>query len=79
MKQIFQFPIPPRKEKYLKEEKRDILAEMYIAIYGQENVAHVPLHYEEFRDLKVFEKKTYISRSSTIIAAWPSPSGILFA
>ena len=48
MKQIFQFPIPPGKEKYLKEEKRDILAEMYIAIY------------EEFRDLKVFEK-TYFN------------------
>ena len=60
MKQIFQFPIPPCKEKYLKEEKRDILAEMYIAIYSQENVAHVPLHYEEFRDLKVFEK-TYFN------------------
>ena len=33
---------------------------MYIAIYSQENVAHVPLHYEEFRDLKVFEK-TYFN------------------
>lgn len=62
--------------------KEDKLAEMYAAIYGEENLVHVPLRYEEFHEIKIFEK-TYISsksrstRSSSILAVWPTPSGIL--
>ena len=75
-------PVPPGHEEYMREEVRNVLKEMYEAIYGVENVVHVPLQYVEFRDLKVFDK-TFISeksrskKSSAIIAAWPSITGIL--
>lgn len=75
-------PIPPGHEKYMREEVRDTLSEMYAAIYGFENVVHVPLQYTEFHDVQVFDK-TYISvksrstKSPAVLAAWASPSGII--
>ena len=74
--------VPPRREKYIREKVCDMLKEMYCALYGVENIVHVPLLYVEFTNIKVFNK-TYLSEISTaekspaIIAAWPSVSGIL--
>ena len=52
-------PLPPGREKYMREEVRDILSETYAALYGIEIVAHIPLQYIEFLDVQVFAK-TYI-------------------
>jgi hypothetical protein len=48
-----QQPVPPGQEKYFTEEYRDTLSEMYHAIYGKENVLHVPLHYEAYREVQI--------------------------
>lgn len=77
----FHQPVTPGKEKFLTEQKRNLLAEMYSTIYGQ-GVTHIPLRYEEFREVKVFEEvytsaKSKSTRSSVIVAVWPSPLGIL--
>ena len=75
-------PVPPGREKYMREEVRDMLKEMYDILYGIENVVHVPLQYVEFSNVKVFNK-TYLSeksrakKSPAIIAAWSSVSDIL--
>jgi len=64
------------------EEVRDTLHEMYATLYGDDNVIHVPLRYEEFREVNVFCKtftseKSRSSKSPIVLAVWPSPSGIL--
>ena len=81
-KLCFHHPVIPGREKYLTEEARDALAEMYSTIYGAQNVLHVPLYYEEFREVKLFQNtytssKSRSTRSATVAAIWPSPSGIL--
>lgn len=78
----FQQLIPPGKEKLFSEDSRDLLREMYDAIYGKEKVLQVPLHYQEYREIKIFDRtysscKSRTSRSAAIIAVWPSLSGIL--
>ena len=78
----FHHPILPGHEKYLPEEARDVLTEMYSVLYGSENVVHVPLRYEEFRSVEVFNEmytsvKSRTTKSAAIVAAWPSPGGIL--
>ena len=55
---------------------------MYATLYGQDNIAHIPLRYVEYHEVKALETvfisaKSRSTRSSTIIAVWPSPSGIL--
>ena len=69
-------------EKFMIEEKRNFRTEMYSEIYGKENIVHVPLRHEVFREMKIFEKlyisaKSRSSRSHAIVGVWPSPSGIL--
>lgn len=81
-KQEFQIPILPAKERYLHEDKREMLTTMYAAIYGNENIVHVPLHYEEYREVEIhgttyISAKSRSSRSSSIVAVWPSPRGVL--
>ena len=78
----FHHPILPGHEKYLPEEARDVLTEMYSVLYGLENVVHVPLRYEEFHSVEVFNEmytsvKSRTTKSAAIVAAWPSPGGIL--
>lgn len=77
----FHHPVIPGREKYLTEEAREALAEMYSTIYGAQNV-HVPLYYEEFCEVKLCQNtytssKSRSTRSATIAAIWPSPSSIL--
>ena len=81
-KYSFQQPLTPIREKYFTEIVRDALNDMYCAIYGKEFVVQVPLRYEEFYQLKIFKSvlstsKSRSSKSTAVIAAWPSPSGIL--
>ena len=78
----FHHPIPPGREKYLPEEARELLTEMYSVLYGLEKVVHVPLRYEQFHSVEVFNEMytsagSRTTRSAAIIAAWPSPGGIL--
>ena len=81
-KYAFQTPLSPRREKYFTEASRDALSNMYTAIYGKENVVKVPLRYEEFYQLQVLQSyfsssKSRTSRSAAVLAARPSPCGIL--
>ena len=78
----FQTPLAPRREKYFTEAKRDDLYGMYSVLYGKESIVNVPLRYEEFYQLEVFQymlssSKSRTSKSAAVIAAWPSPCGIL--
>ena len=75
-------PLPPGHEKYMEEEVKYTLHEMYATLYGDDNVIHVPLRYEEFREVNIFRKtftseKSRSSKSPIVLAVWASPSGIL--
>lgn len=70
----------PLHEKIFSETTRDKLYNTYSKIYSAESVKHVPLRYEEFRQLEVFgqiytSSKCRSHRSNTIMAIWPSITG----
>ena len=72
----------PGREKFMIECDREALLKMYTALYGAENVDHVPLRYTQFIQVQIFEQtytsaKSRTSRSSGIIATWPYLAGIL--
>lgn len=46
------------------KEVRDTLSEMYVAIYGRENLIHVPLRYV---DIKVFEKMKNLGQQNHLL------------
>ena len=43
IKQSFQHIIPPGREKFMMHHQREDLTKMYQALYGHQNVLHVPL------------------------------------
>ena len=47
-------PVPPGREKFMMEGEKVALSEMYSAIYGSQNVDHVPLCYTQFLQVKTF-------------------------
>ena len=55
----YQEPVPPGHEKYMREEVRDMLKEMYDVLYGMDNVVHIPIEYVQFSNIKIFDK-TYL-------------------
>ena len=64
------------------DHQRKDLTPMYHAIYGAENVVHIPLRCTEYNQIKVLEQiytstKSRTTRSAVIIAIWPHLSGIL--
>ena len=54
--------LPPLREKFLSEPLRDMLKRMYMKLYSQESVQHVPMRYEEIAQLEAFGM--YISLKS---------------
>ena len=82
VKQCYQHVVPPGHEKFMMEHQRKDLTQMYHAIYGAENVVHIPLRCTEYNQIKALEQiytstKSRTTRSAVIIAIWPHLSGIL--
>lgn len=76
------YPVPPGREKFMTEAHQEALLQMYSALYGADNINHVPLRYTEFKQVRVLEQmytstRARTSRSSAIIAVWPHLTGIL--
>ena len=82
IKHTFHYPFPPGKEKFMMEIDRELLKEMYNAIYGEDHIDHVPLRYTHYNQIRIFDQMftseaSRTTRSSVIIAVWPYLSGIL--
>ena len=77
LKKDFHVIVPPAREKFFDQDFQKMLQQMHSVIYDPDDIVHVPMCYQEIKQVHIFGQlhsslKSRTCRSAGICAVWPS-------